>query len=265
LGIARCGIQWQRTSGHLFDVWPEKEIMPPGIALVTGIAVHDGVERNMMAKKEGGKPADRKMIQQWTADRFDKESAAPLMLSEDEALHVGKSLGKAKDMAVVLVTLHYDQVAPKITPTEVEWKWVVDLPNYPFDLAGRVDIVAGNTIRDTKTNKYRPNIYSPQTLQFKTYCMARKVVTGTRPTKCHADYLVKTAWPKAMTESCKPVAAWDDDVMARIDAATKLIEAVRAGHQAFAPAHPDAWWCASTYCGFAFKGKGGCPYWSGRK
>jgi hypothetical protein len=259
--MSKCGIQWQRTSGHLFDVWHKKEVMPPGIALATGIAVHNGVERNMAAKHDTGEAAPREAVLAHTADRFETEWAGGLFLTDDESVNLRKTKGAALDMAVKLIGVHYDKVAPTITPSEVEWKWKVDLDHYPFDLSGRVDIIDGTVIHETKTSKYKPNEYSPQSLQCKTYCMARTIVAGKRPSKASADYLVKYKTPVAMTESCRPKVSWDRDVMARVEAAIRLIEAVKAGHQAFAPANPDAWWCAATYCGFAHD----CKYWSGRK
>ena len=164
-------------------------------------------------------------------------------------------------MAVSLSGLHYDVVAPTIEPVAIEEAFVLTLKNFPVDLSGRKDIREANAIRDTKTAKTSSTLPEAgvPTLQAIMYSLAERKA-GRRTSLFITDGLVKTKTPKYVRVD--NIATEEDGkrLLARVEAACNLIEAVRKGAAGFQPAEPTHWRCSRKWCGFADS----CPYWSGR-
>lgn len=258
----RCGIQWQRRYGARFGCWHKEEIIRPGIELATGISVHKAVERNMRFKMENdGHLLHRKEVAQIARDSFEGVYQGGMMFTEEETVDVKKTLGGAIDQTVDLSWLHYDHLASHINPAAVEEKFVIELNGYPFDVAGQKDIrEVDGTLRDTKTKGQSPPADAARSIQMGTYCMSEVVAKRGLPKIVVLDFLVKTKVAKYVRRDAVPDKTWLDPVMARIERAIKIIEAVKEGKEAFAPADPENWVCSKRYCGYAST----CPYWSGR-
>lgn len=258
--LAKCGIQFQRRYGKTFGVGPVNEIIAPATALAIGSSVHDSVELNLTRKMEG-EETSLDHVQAVARDSFFECWEDGILLSVDESANTDKAKGSAVDLSVALAGLHFAEVAPGIQPIAVEKPFVIKLPDLPVDLAGRIDIVEANDeLRDTKTIAKTPSANENISFQNRMYSQAHFLETGRLPTKFSNDYLVKTKTPKAVTLTLIPTEEFIKPLIARIERAVEIIESVKAGRQAFAPAQEDSWVCSAKYCGYAKT----CKFWSGR-
>lgn len=258
--LFRCGIQFQRRYGFRFGVWHQEEKVAPGIALGVGSAVDDAVTKNMQHKMDTGKLAEKGAVLETARDTFDKIWSNGMLLTDDEADNTEGTRGAAIDTAVELADLHYEEVAPIIKPVAVQEAFVLELPGYPFDISGKKDLREEGTIRDTKTKAQTPPADAAKSMQMALYSISEKVIRGAYPNSVHLDFLVKTKTRKVELRSAVPTDDWIKPTLARVESAIKIIEAVKAGHQAFSPSPPDHWVCTKKFCGYATT----CPFWSGR-
>lgn len=257
----RCGVQMQRRFGARFDCWPKEEIEMPGIALATGISVHKSVEANLKRKIESeGQLLAREQVATIADDEFRGMWQGGMMLTEDESVNINKAFGSAVDQTIALALLHYDNLAPIIKPVAVEEKFVIEMPNYPYDLAGKKDIREADGLRDTKTKAVSPPDDAARSLQMAMYSMAEIVAKRGLPKKVYLDFLIKTKSPKIVIREAMPDDSWIQLLMRRIEKMVKIIQSVKEGTGQFTPADPDHWCCSKKYCGYATS----CPYWSGK-
>jgi|CXWL01.1.fsa_nt_gi hypothetical protein len=259
--LSHCGIQFQRRYGSRFNVWHEEEVQPPGIALVTGISVHKSVERNLSSKIETGELLSLSEVKQIARDSFEAERSGGMMFTEEEAIDLNKTVGAAIDQTVSLAEIHAIQLAPTLVPVAVEERFVLELKDYSFDLAGTKDVrESDGTIRDTKTKASTPSADDVLSFQMGTYSLAEQVRTGSLPPKVAVDTLVKTKTPKLVTHEAVPTEENIRPIKRRIDHFAQLIDAAQKGHQAFTPADPNSWICTRKFCGYSAT----CPFASGR-
>lgn len=258
--MSRCGIQFQRRYGARFGVWHQEEIIAPGIAIGVGIAVDRSVNHNMTHKMQTGELLTVDEVRSIARDSFEDTWQGGMMLSEDEAVNMDGTKGDAIDTSVSLAALHHKLVAPAIVPLAVQEKFVIELKDYPVDIAGTKDIREADCIRDTKTKAATPPQDAAKSMQMATYSIAESVRSGKYPAKVALDFLVKTKTPKVELREAVPDPTWIDPVFRRIERAIEIIETVREGKQAFTPAVNDDWVCTKRYCGFSST----CPFASGR-
>lgn len=259
--MSRCGIQFQRRYGYRFDCWPREEILPPGIALATGISVHKTVEANFKRKMESqGLLLDRQAVADIARDEFHNIWTAGMMLTEDEITDIKRTYGVNLDQTIALSLLHYDNLAPKINPVAVEEKFVITLKDYPYDLAGKKDIREKDCLRDTKTKAASPPADAARSLQMAMYALSEKVAKRGLPKKVSLDFLIKTKKPKIEIREAVPDDSWIQPLFRRIERACEIIQSVKEGKGHFTPADPESWICSQAYCGYART----CPYWSGK-
>jgi len=260
--FARCGIAGQRRFGHLFGIWHECEIVPPGVALITGTATHKAVEHDLRHLLQHGTLASLEELHDVARDAvYDRVETEGLTVTDDEAEDVEKAIGGAMDMAVQLSTLHHTEVAPSLRPISIEQPFVIEMPGFPIDLAGQKDIVEVGRIRDTKTSKTAPALHEARTMQTAMYSLSYEREHGQWPDEVSLDYLVKTKTPKYVQIASRPDETWVAPLFRRIERFIETIDAVKAGHQALTPADPTSWQCTARYCGYAKT----CPFWSGRE
>ena len=258
--LSRCGISFQRRYGARFGCWHEEEIKPPSIALATGISVHKAVGADLKHKMEHAVLLEREQIKDIARDQFMGQSEAGLMLSNDEAVDLRRSIGDAVDQTIALAVLHHDVLAPHIKPLAVEERFVLNMNGFPCDLAGQKDVREATCIRDTKTARAKPSGDAAQSMQMACYSLDEKVQRGSLPKLVQLDFLVKTKTPKAVTIEAVPTMAWIEPFLRRVERAIKIIESVREGKGFFTPANPEDWCCTEKYCGYART----CKWWSGK-
>ena len=148
--FARCGLQW-------YHRYIEKDIDPPGVAMVQGKACHKGIEVNLGHKKETGQLLQEQEVAEVARDEVNRVWAEDgISLTDEEAALGEKAVrGEAVDNAVAFAIAHHRTLAPIITPLHLERRFDLELTGYPYDLVGYIDIQEPSGIRDTKTKNTR--------------------------------------------------------------------------------------------------------------
>ena len=228
-------------------------IDPPGVAAAVGTGVHCAVDADLTHKINEGALLPDDAIADTARDGLNAVWEQGVVLGPDER-EAGDAAtrGAAVDRAVALAGLHHGTVAPGLNPTHVEREWRLTLEGYPYDLAGRMDIVEPDAIRDTKTSAKSPSKGMADTsLQLTTYAVAARFTDGELPPHLYLDYLVSLKTPKAVTLG---TTRDDEDVaifLRRLDIAMRQL-----GAGVFPPCNPCEWWCSPRWCGYWDK----CPY-----
>jgi hypothetical protein len=245
--LSKCGEQFRR-------VYIERERIPPGVALIVGTATHKSVARNLESKIKTDALLSIEEVKNTARDSLCQEWESGIKLDEEE-MKAGIKQVKADaiDKAVRLSALHATKAAPALYPTHVERSWKIELPGYPLDLVGTLDIQEGGaSVRDTKTSGKTPaKTIADESLQLTAYALATKVIDGKAVESVKLDYLVDNATPEY-----KPFASTRDDddfrnLLLRIERATVAIE-----KGVFIPARETDWWCSKKWCGF----HSSCPF-----
>jgi hypothetical protein len=240
--LSKCGVQFE-------NIYIKNLREPPGISLLVGKSTHRVVEKDLRHKIEHKALLSLEEVKDTARDAMVNEwKAGEVKLDEEElALGLKAVKDKAIDKTVRLSSLHHSELAPWIQATHVERQWSVELPGYPMDLAGTLDIQEGaQAVRDTKTSAKSPNEkIAEESLQLTAYAMAVKVIDHVEVNEVKLDYLIDTKEPKhrTFTSTRDP-----DDfrvLLARIEAATVAIQ-----KGVFIPARETDWWCSHKYCGF---------------
>lgn len=263
--LGGCGEQFRRRYGFLFG-WNDKpEIIPPGVALIIGIATHKSIESNLGNVISGNCHLSVEEVKEIAFAEASGLWQAEVFLNDEDTINIEKTKGDSIDMAVSLATLHRTEIAPKLFPSAVERKWVIKLDGYPVDLAGTIDIEEEvelgdgsklTHIRDTKTAGKSPTASDAESSnQLSMYALAKKVVDGKLPDRIFLDGLVKTKVPKVVTLETTRTEFQLQSLFRRIERAVEIIE-----KGAFMPCQPTDWHCSRKWCGYALT----CKFWSGK-
>lgn len=238
-----CGEQWRRR-------YIEKEIIPPGVALIVGKAVDDTVNQNMTLKMQMDKLFPLDNIKDLARDAANAEWDKGEVRLDDEQIKEGikKVKGEVVDKTIRLAALHAESLAPKLKPTHVQRKIEIELTGYPVDLLGYIDIQEGTkSIRDTKTASKSPNqLLADTSDQLTVYAMAGKVIDGVIPEKLTLDYLVDNKTPKLSVIETHRTEEDFQSILYRIENMMEGIE-----KEVFIPCRQDHFLCSPKWCGFA--------------
>jgi RecB family exonuclease len=225
----------------------EKEIIPPGVALIVGTGTHKGVDVNMQHKIQTGELLQAEQVADAARDGVNVAWEQGVKL-EPEELQKGIKLvrGEAVDKAVRLATLHHKEKAPRINPIHAERPFTLEIAGYQFDLAGRIDLQEADSVRDTKTSGKTPAATcAERSLQLKAYALAVKVIDGKAPSKVFLDYLIDTKTPKSESFSHEPDFEDFQAVLNRIEVIAAAME-----KGVFVPVEPTHWCCDPKWCGY---------------
>lgn len=239
--LSKCGEQYRRR-------YIEREIVPPGIALIVGTATDRTVTRNLQHKIDHKQLLTLEEVADTARDGLNQAWEGGVKLEPEEAIAgVKKVKGEAVDKAVRLSVLHAREKAPRLEPTHVQRKWAVELKGYPVDLVGVIDVQEGSSaVRDTKTSGKTPaeNI-AEQSDQLTAYALALRVIDGKPPAKVALDYLIDNKTPVLRTFESKRD---NDDFAALLRRVEVAIMALDKG--VFMPARQTDWWCSPRWCGY---------------
>lgn len=245
--LAKCGEQFRRR-------YIEGEIIPPGVAMIVGTATHRSIRANLQAKIESGRLLGVEATKDIARDALRDEWDKGVWLQDEERTRPKATQGEAIDKAVRLSGTHAQRLAPALKPTHVERKWTVELPGYPMDLVGEIDIQEAHlSVRDTKTSAKSPSAdAADRSEQLTMYALAVKTIDHEAPEYVALDYLVdlksgtkiKTVMSSRAVEDFEPL-------LRRVENAARVIES-----GSFVPARPDDWWCNPKWCGFYSS----CPF-----
>lgn len=226
----------------------EREIIPPGVALIVGTGTHKGVDVNMAHKIETGELLPIDAVADAARDGVNDawESGGVKLEPEEVSKGIRVVRGEAVDKAVRLVKLHHTETAPTINPTHAERPWALEIKDYPFDLVGRIDIQEADSIRDTKTSSKTPGAdCAEKSLQLKAYALAVSRIDGKIPVTVALDYLIDVATPKARSFAHQPD---EEDFRIVLNRIQVIAAAMQAG--IFVPVEPDHWCCNAKWCGY---------------
>ena len=231
--------------------------IPPNASMISGSGTHKSIELNLDNKIKTKKFLPIDEAQDIARDEVKNLWNQGVRLSEDEATgSVKEAKGNAVDKAIALSALHHKEVAPVLNPTEVESEFVLELENYPYDVAGKIDIIEDvKSVRDTKTSGKSPNKNSADISdQLTMYYLAQKIKNKVAPEHLYLDYLYQT--PKNKT--CKYIPQItdrnDEDIKTLLALLEQSFLILEKG--VFTPASPDFWLCSPAWCGYHAL----CPY-----
>ncbi|MEE9185240.1 MAG: PD-(D/E)XK nuclease family protein [Acidimicrobiia bacterium] len=243
----RCPEQYRRR-------YMEGERIPPGIAMMTGSAVHKGIETNFRRKIETHEDLPAAEIKDAAVAAFSDGLADEYALTEEEeTIGRGIVVGDAIDQVTALAGLHATDQAPEYQPTEVEHATRIVFQDAPVDLLAITDLRDDrHRVTDFKTAARRkPEGEVHSSVQLTIYAAAFWVDHGTPPMAVHLDTLVKTKTPKRQLLTSTRDMSHIEVLVRRINV---TLAAIQAG--AFTPCPPDAWQCSDRWCGY-FRT---CPY-----
>ena len=262
--IARCAYQF-----YLRQMLGQ--VVPPGLMLPRGLSTHKAVAANLSAKIETGSLLNVEEVRTIAREDFLYEWEHIDIDFNDDEKEIGlkKLKGQSTDLVGDLAVAHHDELADELHPVAVERKWRMICDNYPFDLAGKIDVEEEwktdprlteskiiSTVRDTKTAKKDPGQREADASdQLTEYAIARKITRKTAPTFVYIDALLLPT--KTMPVRVKRYQSQRDQhdfdaFMKRFAAACQAIE-----KEVFLPTLQSNWWCDPKYCGYFRRG---CPY-----
>lgn len=237
--LTRCGMQfyWRYIEGIR---------IPPGISALIGTATDTSVSTDLSFKRTTGKLRMDEDIKDIARDAVNGNWLKGVRLVGDELKESQKKLkGEAVDDAVTLSTLHHRELAPDINPVDVQRFWKIELPNYPYDITGRIDIEEPDAIRDTKTSAKSPTWdEAHKSKQLTMYALARKITRGVMSKTLYLDFLIRTKTPKYLVLPTERNQEDFDAIFVMYDKAMEILE-----KEAFMP-NNDGWHCSDKWCGY---------------
>ena len=243
----KCGEAFRRR-------YVEREIIPPGVALLTGSGMHGAAETNFLQKIESHEDISLSDFREAAAAAFEAALAGSYSLTSEEVSRGSKIvLGEAKDETVSLAEAHGRLQAPDYQPTAVEREARIILPNSTHDLLGYIDLEDDqDRVTDFKTaakRKTQNDVNSSVQLTF--YAAAHRIYFGRDASEVRLDALIKNKEPVRQVVAAKRTRP---DFVALVNRVNAVQAGIKAG--VFAPATPQSWWCAPKWCGYHAT----CPY-----
>ena len=231
----------------------EREVIPPGAAMVRGTALHKGAEHNFRQKIQSRSDLPAGDIVEFAVETartvMDKEGL--WLTVEEESRGAVAIIGEVIDSAAKLAGALMSEVAPTIMPVAVEEEVVIAMPESTHDLKGIMDIRTAESVEDFKTGKkMKGHKHWVSDSQMALYSLMHRARAGFDPTIRVHELLDQK---KARTETVELTYGEDDykPLVRRINATLK---GINAGF--FPPTTPGAWWCSPDWCGYWQT----CPY-----
>lgn len=248
LKLELCGEDYRRSV-------LEKERGFAGFRLVCGIGTHDSRTVNLKQKLKTKTDLPLSDVTDAARDCIVKQFGETDVEPEVEQAGAPKAVicQQAIDITVVLATWDYNVFQKPMKPLEVELGVKVELKNYPFDLAGTMDVidelplVVGNAVRDCKTSKRTPpSDTADKSEQLSLYSLLYETKYGHPCPELSLDYIVplktKVNTPRLITTRTRA------DQVAILNRLAMAYEATVKG--VFVPCSSTHWKCSPTYCEF---------------
>lgn len=231
------------------------EIIPPGIAMLTGTGYHRGIEANMRQKIETHRDLPAKEIADIAVAAFETAAAGGYTLTPDES---PAAIGEAKDDVATMAVFHATEQAPDYQPIQVEAAKRLVLPNASRDLVGIIDLVdnQGRIVDFKSANRRKSQQEADASTQLSVYAAAYHVETGELPAEVRLDVVVKN---KSPVRQVLVSSRTERDFEVLCNRINVTLDAIEKG--AFPPCSPDSYVCSRRFCGYSFN----CPYFSGKE
>jgi hypothetical protein len=244
---SKCGEAFKRR-------YINGEVIPPGIALITGKGVDGAQQINFRQKIESYRDLPISEIMEAAAEEFDTQASGEYSLTAEQMSEGPRVvLGKAKDQTVQLARVYAREQAPDYQPISVQREFRIVMPQSTHDLLGFIDLEdILERVTDFKTAKRRKSQDEVNTsLQLTVYAAAYRSWKGRDPREVRLDTLVKSDTPVRQVIAAGRGRA---DYQALVNRFNTMQQGVAAG--VFVPAMPGSWWCSPRWCGYWST----CPY-----
>jgi len=226
-----------------------KEREPSGYYAVRGCGTHKGRQVNLLYKKEKG--YNRELSDITDAAR---DEVVGYFLNDNINLCDFEGLPKAAvrdqliDETIQLVKADFKFYQQRIKPMAVELSVEVELPDWPFNLKGRIDVIEKDyTLRDLKQTKRTPPAFAAACSdQLSLYHIFHKAKYGVAPKKMTLDWLV------FQKSGIKPIEQrtmrTEADLRVTMQKFAMAQRAMEAG--VFLPPPVGFWKCSPKWCEF---------------
>lgn len=246
----KCGVQFYRR-------WYQGEIVPPGVAAKRGTAVHAAAEHNHRQKIKSRTDLPLDHLQDVARDTFRRKVENEETFFAPEELERGKQivLTEALDQSTRLAKCYGTDLAPKIMPTFIEQRLLLNVPGLPVKISGQIDVGVellqnGTTwlwLLDLKTStKSKNQDDADGSLQLTTYDLLGKQVLEMPNVVLTLETLV--ALKNSEKLQSLPTTRRPEDHTVLLNRYAGVLRACR--EQVFLPADPSNWWCSAKWCGF---------------
>ncbi len=252
------GATQQTMAGRCLEQYRRRyvlgEVIPPGIAMIQGTAVHVGAAVNFRQKIKSHNDLPCGEIVDAAVAAFDAGLAGGYVLSDDEQCRGAKIvLGEAKDQVAQLAECHADQQAPDYQPVAVEHKTRIVFPGATHDLLAITDLRDDrDRVVDFKTSgKKPPQKDADESVQLTIYAAAFQIETGRPPAEVRLDVVTKTKTAKRHVLSSTRDEHDYRALLSRTNAMLATIAAfTEKGVEPWPAAPVGAWWCSDRFCGY---------------
>lgn len=240
----KCGEQFRRR-------YIEGEVIPPGIALIRGSAVHRSNEVNMRQKIESRKDLPLDDLKDCTRDAYVERARDGIYLTKEEEGQKGRLLNDGLNQALTATEIYRNEFAPDVFPTAVERRFKIDV-GLGLPIMGYIDLEEVGVVRDLKiTGKSWNQMAVDSNLQPRFYSLAYEKEVGERP-DFYMHYLV------VLKTKAKHDAFYTRSTNQQYEALYHMIEQFihMLNSGVFLPSDPGNWWCDPKWCGY----HGTCKY-----
>jgi len=220
---------------------------PKSWAATKGTACHKAREKNFTAKIQTHQDLPLVDCQDAARDCVNLESQTGEFLKDpDLDMSVKDAAGVVIDRAIGLVTMDHKDLYPSIQPDRVEQLIVAELPEYDFDLQGKLDLTVPGKVVDLKTSGRKWSEDKPyESNQPATYGILYRADQGVWPTGFRYDILVDTKTPQTQVFEIQVSPERYQGVIDRYSTLVKMIEV-----GLFPPCTPSSWKCGPKFCGY---------------
>jgi len=242
----KCQEQWRRR-------YVEREVIPPGMALLQGKSYHSAAEANGRQKIDSHADLPGVDIVEVAVSSFEAGVIEGYELTKAEAARGAKVvLGENKDQVAALAALYALEQAPDYQPVMVEHRSRIVLSQASHDILAVTDLIDDqHRVVDFKTAKRKqPQSAADESTQLTIYAAACLRESGREPAEVRLDCAVKNKTPSRQVLSSHRSKGDYAALAKRIDATIAAITAACKGDVPFCPASPGAWWCGANWCGY---------------
>ena len=247
ISVSQLGM-YERCAESYRRRYLEKEIIPPGMALLKGTGVHGGAKKNFKQKIESHEDMKKSDIVESSVSKFEERMKDDgYQLSADEkTMGPGKVIGMTKDSVAKLSALYADEVAPEYQPLQVEEHQRLVLSG-EYDLYVVMDLADDKGIvvelKTASKKKAAKEVDNSEQLTF--YSLVYKAINGKMPKAVRLEVLVdKKNRERQMLEGTRD----DADLQTLVRRINTMIAGLEAG--IFMPCSRDSWTCSEKWCGF---------------
>ncbi len=177
-------------------------------------------------------------------------------LTDDDLSGKGKqaAAGWILNKTTKLVRLDRSIFIPKIQPALIEQAMTIHLPDFPFDLSGRIDcLTVDGVMPDLKTSKKKwSQDKADESYQPPVYGLMAKTLTGNPIKRFEFHILVDSKSTGGAYTIPTPLS--DARLVSVLERFRALQQSIEKG--VFTPCSPSSWKCSAKWCNF----HGDCKY-----